>query len=236
MTVLTPVSKGRLSEAAADSILQFIRARELSPGDRLPTERELTEALGISRASVREALRFLEIGGVIEVKPGSGIYFIGWADDLAIPLAVWLPRNEETVREGYEVRETIEPRAAAFAAQRASPEAIADMEAALDSFRQCFSENNLAGMILADIDFHMRVTQGTKNKTLMLIMKSVTTNLIQPWKASLRVPRRPEKTILEHRSIIDAIKAHKPEEARNAMADHLARAVEEIEESQRESP
>jgi GntR family transcriptional repressor for pyruvate dehydrogenase complex len=226
--MLTPIEKTRLSDTAVEAIREFIDESELSPGDKLPSERKMSQALNISRASVREALRVLEIIGLIEVKPGSGIYYKDAVGDLSIPLTTWLPYNEETMRETYEVRQLIEPRAAELAAQRATPEILEQMRQCMREFRQCVEKEDLPGMILADIEFHRLLAEATQNKTLTFLMRTITRFLPEAWKASLRIPQRPEKTILEHQQVYEALAEHSPDKASDAMALHLATAVEEI--------
>ena len=227
--MLEPVSKSRVSETAVESIKSFIAHQKLTPGAKLPSERELSEALNISRTSVREALRTLEIMGLIEVKPGSGVYFKDSAGDLSVPLKTWLPSNEETLREIFEVRQLIEPNIASLAAQRITPEGLEKLRICTEKFCHCFEEDDLPGMILADTQFHRLLASGTGNKTLSFIMNTITRFMPGAWKASLRVPHRPERTIQEHQKIIDAIREHDPALARQAMALHLEKAIVEIE-------
>ena len=226
--MLEPISKKRLSQSALEAIKSFINDRRLAPGDKLPTERELGEALNISRAPVREALRILEITGLIVVKPGSGIYFKGWTDELALPYTDWLPLNDETLRENYEVRQLIEPRSAFLAAERVTPEILEKLTGLMDEFQKRVSENDLPGMIMADTEFHRLIAQATNNKTLFSLMNTITRFLTEAWKASLRIPQRPQKSILEHQAIFKALSNHDAEAASKEMAMHLANAVKEI--------
>jgi GntR family transcriptional repressor for pyruvate dehydrogenase complex len=226
--MLEPISKSRLSQSAVEAIKAYILDKNLSPGAKLPSERELSEALNISRASVREALRILEIIGLIEVKPGSGIYFKDYTGDLSIPLKVWLPINEETLREIFEVRLLIEPRAAGLAAERATPDIVEKMQECLEKFQHFSEVNDLAGMILADTEFHKTVAKATCNKTLTFLMNTMTRYLPEGWKASLKVPQRPEKTITEHKIIYQAIKEHNSNLASKQMTFHLSSALDEI--------
>lgn len=226
--MLEPIPRTRLSQAAVESIKAYITKRNLVSGDKLPSERELCEYLHISRASVREALRILEIAGLIVVKPGSGIFFKGWTDDLALPLKTWLPMNVETLRENYEVRQLIEPRSAFMAAERISPDLLEKLKSSLDKFQSFVDQDDLPGMIMADTEFHRLIAQATKNKTLYFLMSTITRYLPEAWKASLRVPHRPRKTILEHQAILQAIREGNAPEAAHLMSIHLANAVKEI--------
>jgi GntR family transcriptional repressor for pyruvate dehydrogenase complex len=234
--MLEPISKSRLSQSAVEAIKTYISNKDLVPGTKLPSEREFSDALNISRASVREALRILEIIGLIEVKPGSGIYFKDWTGDLSLPLKAWLPYNEETLREIFEVRLLIEPRAAGLAADRATPEIIERMQECLEKFQLFSDANDLAGMVLADTEFHKTVAKATCNKTLTFLMNTMTRYLPEGWKASLKVPQRPQKTITEHRTIYQAIKDHDSNLAIQHMTFHLTSAVEEINQINQNNP
>ena len=172
--MLEPISKTRVAESAVEAIKSYIANRQLTPGEKLPSEREMSEALNISRASVREALRTLEIIGLIEVKPGSGIYFKDMSGDLSLPLKTWLPNNEETLKEIFEVRLIIEPNTASLAAERIIPECIEKMRVSMEKFLTCVEQDDLPGMILADTQFHRLIASAAKNKTLTFIMNTIT--------------------------------------------------------------
>jgi len=227
--MLEPISKTRLSEVAVRRIKDFIIEQAMQSGDQLPAERQLSEALGISRTSVREALRVLEIMGVIEVKPGSGSYVKDRGGDLALPLGVWLPKDYETLREHYEIRLLLEPRAASLAAQHATPELIEAMEEQLARFPVCVEEGDLAGMILADTEFHRLLGQATENKILSLLMSTIARYMHDGWQGVLPIPGRAKKTICEHNKVFEAIKCGESDLARQAMEEHLRNALEDLE-------
>ena len=229
--MLKRITKTRLSQVAVEQIREMIISQELEPGSKLPSERQLTQALGISRASVREALRILEIMGLIEVKPGSGIFVKELTGDVFLPLSSWLPTHKETLHDHFETRQVIEPRAAAFAAERASPEIIRSMKDALADFSKKAEQNDLVGLILSDIEFHRLIAQATGNKTLTLLMQTIARFLPEGWKASLRIPSRVAKTIVEHRAILEAIERGEPDTASQAMSQHLKNAVDDLAEA-----
>lgn len=120
IAMLKPIKKKRVSDMAIEQINQLISTGHLKPGDTLPSERTLMEKFKISRVPVREALRVLEMMGVVEVKPGKGIYVTDPENSLFSPLRQWLSIQKETLFDHFEVRLLIEPRAAAFCASRAS--------------------------------------------------------------------------------------------------------------------
>jgi len=226
--MLKPIKKTRLAEAAVEQIKDLITEKGMEPGAKLPSERELIKQLRISRASVREALRHLEILGLIEVKPGSGAFVREVVGDLFLPLAPWLSKHEETLHNHFEARQVMEPRAAAYAAQRASSSVIQAMRAALATFKEKKEQNDLVGLILSDVEFHRLIALGTGNKTLMVLMDTIARFLLDGWKASLRVPGRIEKTVAEHQSILDAIEKGDSEGASQRMGQHLENALSDL--------
>src|SRR5438270_7377058 len=141
---LEPVRRSRIYEHIVEQIHALIREGRWAPGDQIPPERELAERFRVSRTSVREALRALEMQGVIESRQGGGT-FVRTADTEALvpPLAAAILRGQRELAEVLEVRELIEPGIARGAASRASAEHISEVEALLDKQRQCIAEGRL---------------------------------------------------------------------------------------------
>jgi GntR family transcriptional repressor for pyruvate dehydrogenase complex len=231
--MLKPIAKKRLSQDAVDQLREMIIKEKLKPGTRLPSERELIKNLQIGRSSVREALRILEIMGLIEVKPGSGAFVTATKEDLFLPLSSWISHHRETLDHHFEARLVIEPRAAAFAARRVSPKIIKAMKKTLAEFQEKMDSDELIGAILADQEFHRLVAQATTNKTLMLLMDTIVRFLFDGWKATLRVKGRLNKTVQEHQAILKAIERGKPEEASAAMETHLKNALSDLAEARK---
>src|SRR5438128_11807142 len=124
-----PVRKVRRYEQVADQIRRLISDGTLKPGDLLPPERELAVRLGVGRSSVRDAVRTLEVMGILEPRQGHGTVVRDLSTDaLVVPLASVLTRKREMVRELLDVRRMIEPALAARAAKNATAEEIAHME------------------------------------------------------------------------------------------------------------
>jgi GntR family transcriptional repressor for pyruvate dehydrogenase complex len=229
--MLRPIKKTRLAEEAVKQIQTLIKGKRLKPGTKLPSERELMGKFHISRASVREALRILEIMGQIDVKPGSGIYVREMTGDIFLPLTSWLPDHKETLQNHFEARQVLEPRAASFAAQRASNKIIKNMKKTLSDFKEKMEKEDLVGAIMADVEFHRLISQATENKTLMLLMDTIARYLLEGWKATLRVPDRMNKTIGEHGAILSAIEKRDGERASEEMQRHLENALEDLRKS-----
>ena len=225
---LIPITKTRLSEAAIEQIKAMIVDNNLEPGSKLPSERYLVKAFGISRASIREALRMLEIMGLVEVKPGKGVYVKGLTGDLFMPLTSLVSARREGLQQHFEARLLLEPEAAALAAKRASENDIKQIRKVMDKFQKHVDEDNLVAIIRGDIEFHRLIANATNNRTIEIVMNTITRHDFDGWKMALRTKRRPVDTIPEHEKIFDAIAAGDEKKAKSAMRSHLKAAIRNL--------
>ncbi len=228
--MLKPIKKKRVSDLIVEQIKEMITSSEIEPGLMLPSERELVQTLQVSRASLREALRILEIMGMIETKAGKGIIVSEKKTEGLESFEIWLKAHKETLKEHFEVRLVIEPDAAFYAAHRAKHETILKMRKAVEEFRKCKDKNDSIGMIRHDSEFHNLIAQATGNRTLLVLMETITRSLLDGWKATLHIPSRIEKTISEHSDILSAIEQRRDAEARDLMKKHLVNAINDLKE------
>ncbi len=225
---LTPISHTRLSDSAISQIKDFIITNELRPGDRLLSERELSKKLQISRASTREAIRVLEIMGLVHVQPGKGIFIDDIQGRRFKEFSTWLKNKEQTIREHFEVRMILESKVARYAAEKADKEDILRLEKTHTQLVKCSKDNNIEGAIICDGRFHRFLAAATKNETLHVLMKAITTKLATGWISSLYTPGRLNKTTKEHGAILASVKKGDAAGAENSMTLHLANAVHDI--------
>ena len=197
---------------------------QLKPGDQIMPERELAQALGVSRPTVREAIKKLVTMGLLEHRQGQGT-FVRSTDSQREhnPLAAVIEGHDASLEELLEVRMGLESQAAILAAQRATAEDIQVLERALEAMLV----ENAAGRlgIEEDVSFHMAIAFATKNPVQVYIMKNfydllhfgIRENLQALWEepASLPIIRR------QHQGIFAAIKNHDPEAAYQAMKEHI---------------
>jgi GntR family transcriptional repressor for pyruvate dehydrogenase complex len=223
-----PIKKVRLSESITDAIKEMIAGDGFQPGDKFYSESELTKKLQVSRSSIREALRMLEATGQVSVKQGKGVFVENAGPQDFKAFTVWLKNNEQSIKDNFEVRLIIEPKAAGYAAQNGDAEDILKLQNACDQFIAFAREQNVEEVIRSDRQFHRLLAAATKNSTLHVLMKSMTTILPNGWISSLYTPGRIEKTILEHGDILEAIKKHDKTYAENAMTRHLVNALHDI--------
>jgi len=213
-----------LAERVSLALMDSIASGQLSPGDRLPSERDLGEQFGVSRTVVREAVRGLQARGVLKVRPGRGAEVVALpASQITETFTLFL-RGADTqhVIDGdhiSEVRETLEIRLAELACRRATREDLAQMEAAIAAMAE---ETDVERASAYDMKFHGLIASATKNLLFVVLLDSLGDVLLQLRRRSLSVPGRRDGAVAEHRRILDALTAGDVAAARSAMADHLA--------------
>jgi GntR family transcriptional regulator, transcriptional repressor for pyruvate dehydrogenase complex len=221
------LKKERLSRVVTDTILEIIDTEGLKPGDRLYSEHQLAEKLEVSRSSIREAVRMLEVTGKVKVLQGKGIYVAKPAQD-DIPIKGWVVNNAGLLMEHFEVRLLIEPHAASLAAQRAVEKDIEELRLLLERLKNALASGNLAEAISWDSDFHLLVARCSRNRTLSVLMKTMTGTLNEGWIASLNTPGRLERTVIEHGNVLAAVIRGDAEDAAQQMREHLENALADI--------
>ncbi len=221
-----PVERPKVYQLVAERLLHQVRLRRLNPGDSLPPEHELARRYGVGRSSVREALRLLESKGVIR-SAGHGSFVVAeYGNALVDSLRFLLTLEAFDLEELYELRKILETEFAALAASRRKEEhlqrmeeAIREMEAGLDS---------QARYIEADLRFHLTVAEATRNRVGVYVMRAIRDPLHKALASVYHIPGSPQKSMAQHRAILEAVRARDPEEARRRMAEHLGRVQEDV--------
>ncbi|WP_177306884.1 FadR/GntR family transcriptional regulator [Pseudoduganella namucuonensis] len=211
----------RLYRLVADRIQRLILDEGIHAGERLPSERDLATKLSVSRASLREALIALELGGVIEVRGGSGVYVSSRAEpDIALPEAGAGPF------EVLSARRMIEAEIAAIAARVATDGAVdAILQAVLEMEA---SHANKSSNEQADRNFHLAIARATGNSALVGSLNYLWDQRGRLWhklKEHFQTEELRQETLKDHRRILEAIAAHDPAAARKAMRSHLERVT-----------
>jgi GntR family transcriptional regulator, transcriptional repressor for pyruvate dehydrogenase complex len=219
------IRRNKVYEDVARQIERLI-LKKLRPGDKLPSERELAETLAVSRSSIRDAIRSLELMGMVEPRQGAGTIVRELTpNSVANPLANALKRKEELMGELLDFRRILEPPLAARAATHASAEEIAEMQDILE--RQEVKLRKGESTILEDSEFHYAVAMASGNSVVLKVLDILMDLLRETRERSLQVAGRPQKSLAGHRRIFTAIKRHDAEGAKTAMRRHIE-DVEEI--------
>lgn len=202
----------------------LIRQGKLKHGDRLPSERDLAEQFKVSRSSVREAIRSLELQGLVVSKRGSGTFIN--ADNLDSVLALMtaaLKPGGEDLADVFEMRHLLEPPIAALAAQRASSEDVERLRRILEQQRRQIEAGETG--VESDTAFHFALASATHNTALVKVVSAVEDILQISRDLSLQEPGRPQRSLASHHEILETIVAGDAERSQRAMEHHLT-AVE----------
>lgn len=217
---LTPVTRTTLTADIYRKLVSHIIRGVWRPGDRIPAERQLGQSLGVGRASLREALKALEIMGMIETRLGDGTYVCQRSEFLSRPLLWAITSSSETeVHELVEARKLIETELAGLAAERATADDLKQIGAHLDRMER--SVNVTSEFLQADIEFHLAVGQAAHNNILMNALHLIR-NLLQEWIGStLQAEGIAQRALEHHKAIFVAVAKKNGPAARAAMAAHL---------------
>ncbi|MFL5397101.1 MAG: FadR/GntR family transcriptional regulator [Myxococcales bacterium] len=224
MLELEAVRKERRYEQVAEQIQKLIAEGTLKPGDRLPPERELATRFGVARSSIRDAVRTLEVMGILEPRQGTGTVVRDLsADSLVVPLATVLVRKRELVEELIDVRRILEPALAARAAKNATVEEVMELEDILRRQREKMSRGQPT--IEEDSEFHYAIGRAARNSVVLKVLDILMDLLRESRARSLQTQGRPERSYAGHQRVLRAIKRRDPDAAEKAVRKHL----EEIE-------
>jgi len=215
-----PIKKAKVYEEIVSKIKDMVEKGRFKSGDQLPVERELAEVFRVSRSSVREALRSLESQGFIESRQGDGTYIASQPiEALVSPLASVIFTEKDDQMELFEMRRMIEPDLAYLAAERATEEEIDMMGKVLDLQEEMIARGESGTDV--DKNFHYIMARAAKNKVLLRIADNVIDLLAESREQYLQVEGRPQKSILRHREVLEAIRAREPGRAEKCMLEHL---------------
>lgn len=217
---LEPVRKTRVYEEVAAQIQRLIGDGRLRVGDRLPPERELAERFGVSRTSVRDAIRVLELMGLVEPRQGEGTVVRDLSpDSLVNPLASLLTRNRALLADLLDVRKMIEPGLAARAAVHATDEDLVKLDRIFARQRDKVQQGQLA--IEEDSEFHYAIATAANNRVILRVLDVLMDLLRESRERSLQVAGRLQRSLDGHRRILDAIRRRNASAAEAAMRQHL---------------
>ncbi len=215
------IRRPRLYEVVAKQLQGLITYGRLKAGDRLPPERELVRRFQVSRASVRDAIRALEVMGLVRSRQGEGtvVQEIS-AESLITPLSAALAPKRELIAELLEIRKIVEPAFAARAAAHATPEEIASMQDVLR--RQRLKTRRRESPIEEDSEFHYFVAMASRNSVVNRVVDVLMDLMRESQVRSLQVEGRLERSLEGHARVLRAVERRSPRAAEVAMRRHLA--------------
>ncbi len=231
--MFTVLPHKRIYEEVVEEIVRRIRTGELAVGQKLPPERVLADQLGVSRTSLREALRALESMGCVRSTVGGGNYINSVSPEhLALPFAAMMSQDKELAADIIQVRQYLEVHMASMAATHATKEQLAriygtilDMQAQIEQ-----GGNGIEG----DNQFHLEIAKASQNKAFSIIIELLAGLLAESRQATLDIPGQPAKSVMDHFEIFAAIESGDAATAEAAMAEHLTKAQQNLVDSRME--
>ncbi len=213
--LIRPVQRTRVYDQIIESLQELVIGGHIGVGDQLPPERELAEQFGVSRGSLREALRTLEYLGFLEIRPGGGttVRKLDIATVLS-PFSEFYASEDEFQVQAMEFRLIVEPPIARLCAERRSPEDLLKLEHWLDTMDADLSAKRVPDK--SDPHFHVQIAESTGNYVLGQLVKAFAQVLFARKKIWLG-----GQAAVHHRDIYEAIKAQEPQKAEEAMRGHL---------------
>ena len=200
----------------------MILAGELKPGDRLPPEKELSEALGLSRSSLREAVKALTLVKVLTVRQGDGTYVTSLDPAMLMDAMAFVVdfHRDDSVLQFLQVRRLLEPAATAMAAIKMPTEDIAGLAKLLGSLPP---KPGIDTLVANDIEFHGRIAAASGNPLLCSLLETLSgrTQRARAWRG-ISQDNAVERTLEEHHAIQRALAARDPEAARSWATVHIA--------------
>lgn len=211
-----------VTDEAILKIKGMIVSGELSPGSRLPPEKELSERLGLSRSSLREAVKALEVIRVLDVRRGDGTYVTSLQSELLLEAMSFVVdlHQDDSILEILAVRRILEPKAVALASGRITPEELADIDGLLDDIS---NDTDIEHLVAHDVDFHSRIAAASGNSYLTHLIDSLSSHTVRArvWRG-ITEGGSVARTIDEHRAILRALQQGDAELAEALMIAHVS--------------
>ena len=223
MTMLKPVEKRKAYEDIVQQIRTLIEEGKLKRDDHLPSERVLSDTFGVSRTTVREAIRTLESMKLLQSRQGNGTYVVASSEEALIqPLAAALFSEKDDIRDIFYIRKIIEPHVSELAAENASPEEIEELEKNLLEQEACIGRGE--SILETNSLFHNYLARAAKNRVmerLLLALIDLLHQLHDEYLMQAERDKRAQSSLEGHKRILAAIKNGDGEGALKSMLQHL---------------
>jgi GntR family transcriptional regulator, transcriptional repressor for pyruvate dehydrogenase complex len=222
---VTAIPRTTITEAAFEQLIANVVNGVWAAGDRLPPERDLCQQFGIARTSLREALKAMELVGMVDSRVGDGTFVCARSEFLSRPLLWAFTGTDHTeLQDIMEARTIIEENLAGLAAERASKDEVAQIGVAIQQMRDSIAENS--SILDADMSFHLAIANAAHNEVLKNAVQLLR-NVTRQWLYyKVLIPNVAPVVLSRHKAIYRAIAARKPSAARSAMRKHLEETMQ----------
>ena len=219
------MSKQNLSQQTADRLYTAIAVeQQFHPGDKLPNELELSQQLGVSRATLREAIRTLTDRGVLEVRRGKGTFVSARVEELDVLGFSRLEQVRGQLRDLFELRTMFEPRCAALACRRAAPEELADILEKGAEVERCIRAGR--DRTRADQEFHTAIVRAAHNEFLLRLLPMIHQAVSTAVERGGPEEQLAEDTLRDHALLLEFFRKRDGAGAEHAMAIHMLHSMD----------
>lgn len=224
LRAIIPIPRSTLTEAAFENLISHVVRGDWKAGDRIPPERELCQQLGIARTSLREALKAMELIGMLDSRVGDGTFVCERTQFLSRPL-LWAFAGADhlELRDIMDARTLLEVDLAGLAAERGSAAEIEEIEQNVRQTRECIAEGR--SILDEDMRFHLAIATAGHNQLLQNAVQLLRNMMLQWIHFKLLIPNVPSKVLKRHEAIYYAIRMRDVERARAAMRTHLEETI-----------
>jgi GntR family transcriptional repressor for pyruvate dehydrogenase complex len=210
----------RLSHEVATRIKALIQDAKIKPGDKLPNEMELTRLFGVSRPTVREAVKSLVSQNIIEIVRGRGTFVSQTPGIASDPLGLEFISSGDLHLALIEARLLLEPPVARLAAEKAEAEDIERIAVHVREMEEIVARREVG--VTTELEFHRSIAEATKNPVIMRIVPVIMDSIVKTYKDAPRTLEDHRQALEEHRGIYEEIRGKDPEAAFAAMSRHLS--------------
>ncbi|KAA1396056.1 FadR/GntR family transcriptional regulator [Aeromicrobium ginsengisoli] len=229
------IDRSSVSQEVIKALTQSFFSGGLLPGHRLPSERQLSESLGVSRSAVRDAIQSLGLLGILDIRQGDGTYLRGTGSNFLPAVIEWgLFLGEKRLFDLVEARQQLEIILAGFAATRRTQEEVDRLAELIELMRD--PDISSEAFIEADIEFHFMIAEVARNGALRDVLTSIT-GLLRAWMArSISAAGETRSSFQEHEVVFEAIRDKDSRGARAAMRRHLSQAERRLRTTLKDDP
>lgn len=225
---MEPIKRIPIVQQVEESIRELIVQGKFKPEEKLPSEMDFCQQLGVGRGTVREAFRLLQAQGFVEIKPGRGAFVAKSADVAGMSAIDWLVENEQELRSSIEIRTALEPMAARLMAQRCDVEDLLELENIHRSFLAAVESGDAEQIARQDERFHSAIVEGSRNQLLVRINSHVCDGVQTFRNKTFQVEQNVKNSIVPHTNIFNAIRDRDPSRAEREMRAHLDKVQEDL--------
>jgi GntR family transcriptional repressor for pyruvate dehydrogenase complex len=222
MSKINVMNRNSVVSDVVSQLLNYLVSERIGPGQKLPSERALSEHLGLGRSSVREAVKSLHLLGLLDVRQGDGTYLRGTESAVLPQILEWglvlsRPRTEDLIEARYELEGFVARRAA----ERITPDGAPQLDACLARMAEAEARGDIAECIEADIDFHLHLAELAGNAVISDMLRGIRV-LLHVWMTKLSALEGMTAYTANHTKLADAVKSGNAAEAERVMRHHIS--------------